>query len=620
MFADQVGIADYQDVVLKSRSEDALGDWTFAHIAFPEFPPDNNAYFKLIRSRSWLFRRIPPDHFKSLAFALRESAKIFISRLVNEILARNPAIVGCSSTFCQHVASLALLRRVKELAPHVVTLLGGANCETVMGKVSHQSFPWVDYVVSGEADDLIAPLTRAILKHGRDIDPADLPEGVFAPVHRHAGYPSIGNGSLDDLPRAGLQSLEDRPLPNYDDYFRTLSESSNLRDIVKPGITVETSRGCWWGHRKGCTFCGLNGRGKTYRVKPAEQALREFELLRERYHVNRIEVVDNIMDMRYLKTLIPRLKFVRPPYSLFYETKSNLKKRHIREMRQAGILWIQPGIESLHSKVLALMNKGCEAWRNVQLLKWCRQFGMRVVWSLLYDFPGEQDAWYDEMAQMAPLLAHLNPPAGLVPIRYDRYSHYHENAERYGLKLIPAEPYSYVYPVAPKDLNDLVYFFDEEGRENVRASEVLTILLLRQGIENLRRERVRWATDFWSGNRPVLSMKVSSDEVIIRDTRPIAVESSYVLGAAEREMFLACDQAPSLAAVVRSLMENGFTHAEIEVARTSLLERKLLLEIDGRLLALAVREPVPELPSPEEFPGGFVDLAQCNTASEKATA
>jgi hypothetical protein len=45
MFADRIGMADYGDVVARSRPQEAFGDWTFAHSAFPDFEPDNMAYF-----------------------------------------------------------------------------------------------------------------------------------------------------------------------------------------------------------------------------------------------------------------------------------------------------------------------------------------------------------------------------------------------------------------------------------------------------------------------------------------------------------------------------------------------------------------------------------------------
>jgi magnesium-protoporphyrin IX monomethyl ester (oxidative) cyclase len=47
---------------------------------------------------------------------------------------------------------LALLRIIKEKNPDIITLLGGANCEASMGQAAKRNFPWIDFVVSGEAD------------------------------------------------------------------------------------------------------------------------------------------------------------------------------------------------------------------------------------------------------------------------------------------------------------------------------------------------------------------------------------------------------------------------------------------------------------------------------------
>ena len=88
-------------------------------------------------------------------------------RRARRVLATGARVVGCTSTFEQHVASLALLRRIRELDPDVVTMLGGANCETVMGETTHRCFPWVDFVVSGEADGLVSGLCRLALDRPR---------------------------------------------------------------------------------------------------------------------------------------------------------------------------------------------------------------------------------------------------------------------------------------------------------------------------------------------------------------------------------------------------------------------------------------------------------------------
>ena len=72
---------------------------------------------------------------------------------------------------------------------------------------------------------------------------------------------------------------------------------------------------------------------------------------------------------------------------LFYEVKANLKKAQVRLLRDAGVRVIQPGIESFSSNVLARMRKGVKGLQNIQLLKWCKEFGITPHWNLLWGFP-----------------------------------------------------------------------------------------------------------------------------------------------------------------------------------------------------------------------------------------
>ena len=69
--------------------------------------------------------------------------------------------------------------------------------------------------------------------------------------------------------------------------------------------------------------------------------------------------------------------------------KANLTREQVRLLADAGVRHIQPGIESLSDHVLALMKKGVTGLRNVQLLKWCKEYGIEVDWNILYGFPGE---------------------------------------------------------------------------------------------------------------------------------------------------------------------------------------------------------------------------------------
>ena len=203
--------------------------------------------------------------------------------------------------------------------------------------------------------------------------------------------------------------------------------------------------------------------------------LAEVHELEDRYGVSDFEAVDNILDMSYHKTLLPELAADTSTRRIFYEIKANVSRAQVAALVDAGIMWVQPGIESLHSEVLRLMDKGIQGWQNVQLLKWARELGLRLSWSILWGFPGEKDDWYEDMAEWLPALAHLPPPAATPRVRYDRYSVYHEQASQQGLILFPIGTLSLVYPAGPGDLDALAYFFTTEPNSGpLRIIQTLT--------------------------------------------------------------------------------------------------------------------------------------------------
>jgi len=600
LFAQEIGLHRHM-LITGTRPQDALGDWTFSQLVFPDFHPDSDGFIRRLIERNRMFRGCDTGELRDIMLSVRAAAGRFVDDLAGRLLDLRPAMIGCGSTYMQHLSSLALLKRIRELAPEIVTIMGGANCETVMGRTTHSLFPWVDYIVSGEADDLITPLVLAVRESGREVSLEGLPVGVFAPIHRTAGYPG---GTADGAPRATVASLDGLPVPDYDDYFRALGESP-FREKIMVSLPVETSRGCWWGEKSGCTYCSLNGRGKRFRSKPAAQVAGELESLYKRHGVYRFLAADNSLEMRYFRTLFPDLASAGLPYRIYYQLMSNLSLQQIKTMRDAGLSWVWCGIESLHDRILAHMNKGCTSWRNVQFLKWCRREGVYVGWYLMCDFPGEDDGWYWEMARMLPLFSHLQPPWALARVRLDRYSRYHERPHEYGLQLKPSELYPHIYPFKPDVLADLVCFFEDEERSIDPRFEAL---LARPGILAASKAAAQWKLAFWSGSPPCLDMTVTESSIHVRDTRPVAVGSSFVLEGVEREVYLACDEAIGMRRLMNVLGSRGHGKDSVQAAVQTLLDRRLMVRLGGRLLALAVQEPIVALPERSEYPGGAVLL------------
>jgi magnesium-protoporphyrin IX monomethyl ester (oxidative) cyclase len=619
--AEEIGL-DIYTVFCNGFVEDLVGEWTFAGAAFPEFEPDHNAYFDLVlrrlATRLYLKDELGPayiEYVKLLMKDIRRQASVFVERVAEAVLALQPRIVGCSSTFQQHCASLALLRRIRSLAPEIITILGGANCEGPMGRATHQAFPWVDYVVSGEADELFGDFCENLLSQGRDLPLDQLPYGVFGPAHRCQQLRfSLGlNGTAPPAPRAMVHNLDQIPVPDFYDYFHTL-EGSALAPFVKPGLPVETARGCWWGQKHHCAFCGLNGHGMGYRSKSPERALSELDQLFGRHKLSRFQVVDNILDMRYLENLLPTLAARPEPYSLFYETKANLRREQLELLSASGVRAIQPGIESMNDTILKLLDKGNTTMMNIQLLKWALEQGIQVIWNFLVNVPGETEAQYQAMMTWLPLIAHLQPPGGTSRIRYDRFSPYQQRPADYGLRLKPCRTYGYVYPLPQESLAELACFFEDELAAHDPALGESRRVVNRPGLNALQNWLGEWSRRWRISRLPnktplVLSLVDAGDHLALTDTRPCAVAPTFKLEGLSAQVYRACDQALTPKALLQALQtQAGTTRSwdEVEPVVAELRTRKILLDLNGRLLSLAVKEPC--RPLLQEHPGGEVDL------------
>ncbi len=565
-YAERIGVERYERLGQATRAWFLmlLGEALFHRAAFPDFAfPEEEVLAFAAQSP-------PLDAFRSNFRDMQRLATEMVYDLAERIVAGRPRIVGCTSTFQQHIPSLALLRRIRQLDPSIVTMMGGANCETVMGISTHRNFPWVDIVVSGEADGLIVSLCKDLIAHGADL--TSPPHGVYAPLHRTQGYPQEA--------RASFQALDTLPYPHFDDYFRAL-QASPLQPAVRVGLPLETSRGCWWGAKHHCTFCGLNGGGLAFRRKSPQRALAEMFWMAERWGITSLEIVDNILDLRYLDTVIPELIASERDWNIFYEVKSNLRPAQMKAMAQAGIRSLQPGIESIDSRVLKLMDKGSRAWQQVQFLKFSREYGIQVSWNMLLDFPGEDPEWHRHTAELMPLLFHLEPPAGVVAIRYDRYSPYFEKRHQYGLNLLTHPMMEMLYPVSAEQAFDLCYHFQKE--KGTAWSHPIQARL-----HEIAQE---WRRAYYSGCE--LTVEDRDEELHFRDTRPCAVSAERRVSGVDRQTYLACQEATP----VRELPVDSLQR---------LLEQRLVVVLDERCLSLAVSASVAKGPLRVEFPGGHV--------------
>lgn len=614
LFMKEVGTDLYHLPRYDSRSN-LNGEWTFTGRAFPDAVPDHTPYlaraaeyFACANYESEAERREAGVALEDAYRHLHGRASEFVDRLAARICELSPRVVGCTSTFEQHVPSLALLRRLKEWAPEILTVIGGANAEGQMGLANLQAFPWLDVVFSGEADEAFPSLCRGLLQHGADIPLDELPDGALTRKWMQE------RADEAEVPRASVRDMEAVPVPDYDDYFETFRRCG-LEAALIPALTVEMSRGCWWGARRHCTFCGLNGEGMAFRSKSAERTLSELDTLSERYGTRRFMATDNILDMKYLRDVLPQMASSGRDYRMFIEIKANLRREQVQVLADAGVYWVQPGIEALHDDLLALMGKGSTAMINLQLLKYTREVGIFPAWNLLAGFPGEDDSWHEEAARLLHLVFHFAPPNKVFRIRFDRFSPYFSDAERFGLELAPFDAYQSLYPLPAELVTDLAYFFRDARTPHISYENVLSLDQSEQtpGLTSLRRGIGEWR-DAWKRygtTPPMLSFRSEGDALIFTDTRPCALQEQFVVRGLPRLLYEQCDPAIDERGLIRrvqSLTQGAYSPAQVVDALHGLVADQLVLEAHGRYLSLALPEGVPQLRPREESATGFIPL------------
>ena len=557
--AERTGSEFYLNLAYGLPSDSLVGEWFFADTIFgPEIPAEEEYLSKI------LARFLTDKQTMQSLLGARKMRHEFVETCARRIRAFNPRVVGFTTTFHQTCACLAVARRLKQLPHPPAIVFGGANCEGEMGQQLIRSFPWIDYVSTGEGDRAFPALLQRLLGNG---DGPPIPGILKQGVNTELTTPGA------------VMDMDSVPIPDYNDYFETLSHSS-IRSEIQECLLVETSRGCWWGAKHHCTFCGLNGATMAYRSKSPERVLEEVEFLTRTYGLKRIECVDNILDTRYLETLFPALIHRRLDLDLFYEVKANLRYEQLATLRAAGVRSIQPGIESFSTEVLRLMKKGSTALQNLQLLRWCQELEVGVAWNILAGFPGESPSEYERMASLVPLLVHLTPPVGCTPFRLDRFSPFFTRPQEFGLSRIrPSRAYYYAFPLGKRELAKLAYFFEFDYPAGVEPAAYLNPL--RNEVNGWRHLHMEERT------RPRLDAWLKEDTILISDDRACAVKSSHELSGSAAAVYLLCDTARSFAGLTRELA-GEVDSAEVREALLKLLAAKLMVEMDGHYLSLAV--------------------------------
>ena len=569
-FAHKIGVPLYE-MICEKRA--LFGEWIFSYLLFrdnpkrTEYPRVFKPVFEQVAQESGQ----PISYFDEMA---TRTAPQFLTWAMTAIDWGQYKLVGFTSTFDQNVASLTLAKLIKDLYPHVKIVFGGANYDGEMGLEYFRAFPFIDYVVVGEGEEVFPQLVSHVLE-GK---PESVPNGVIFREKdqiRFTPNPPL----FADFAKTGP--------PDYDDYYHLLAELGDAAQGLDRILLYEGSRGCWWGEKHHCTFCGLNAQSMKFRAKSPDQAAREMTALSSRYDTTRFRLVDNIIDMKYVENLFGQFAAAHCDLDVFIETKSNLQKSQIRTLAVGGVKCMQPGLESLSLTQLKAMDKGVTPMQNIICLKWSYYYRVAVSWNILLGFPGETNEDYRRQIDLLPSLFHLQAPEATGKFWLQRFSPYFTRPHEYGVRITgPGMAYEYVYDAARVDLMKVAYDFEYE-LDNWPVDPHLYQELVSLVEEWQRRAR--------GSDRPFLYYSKAMDFVTVYDGRDPQAPTRQRFDWPAAGIIEACNEAAKSPDQIRAALKEvkrGIALSDDELNDTLgiLTHRRILYEERGKYFTLAIPE------------------------------
>lgn len=585
-FAGTMGLKNYQLVAHQKSLDPHIGEWLFAAQAWDGgFDMADDRFLEMAGDTPFMAWH-KHEAGRLLRMIRDVQVPLFLENAAAALLsAGHVEVVGFSCGFFQTNASLALIRHLKRLRPEIPIICGGTSFFGAMGRELMRAFDGIDAACLGEADGIVVPLFKALID-GRE------PENLAGLVYRDR-YGALHEGPSCQPACAGV--LEENPFPDFDEYFEALhvgglDTDASFRSRVF--IPMQSSRGCWKGEKQHCTFCGLTDLGHGYRMMSAGRAAECIRHLLRRYPAKNITINDLILPKAYYRQLLPLLaedtEFKGA--SFWAEVQTTMPRRHVRMLAEAGFVFLQAGIESLSTHMLACMRKGVTAIKNVHFLKLCRTYNVHPMWCLLLRVPGERVADYRQMAALVPKIVHLAPPVwGGRVLEMQRFSPYFEQTGRWAVNIRPRPFYAALFPRDRVKLADVAYFFDADWldlpQDNGDRARLLAV--------------VKTWIDTWShaGPTPLPNLifeNLPDGGMVLTDTRCCDHHSVMRLSFAQASLYRAMNDPISRDSLARLPAAATLGETAFQKTLDALAGAGIVLQEKQRYLGLALPADTPE--------------------------
>ncbi|MBI2629672.1 B12-binding domain-containing radical SAM protein [Candidatus Pacearchaeota archaeon] len=296
--------------------------------------------------------------------------------LQEELVNKNPEIVGITSTSPTHKEALEVAKIVKQWKK--IPIIKGGPHETNCAETTIKNNPEIDYSVIGEGEKTIIELVKRISKR-------QSVKGLEGVVFREEGI-VINNGK-----RRLIQNLDTLPKPARDLFYLDKRFDSYYSAALfegKKSTSIMTSRGCQYS----CSFCSskVNWPGKI-RQRTPENVIQELEeLYSQGFRGFMFEDDMSIADKNWFLEFARQIKQKELQIEYSLQTRVDAIDEEIaKTLSDSGCIFIYFGIESGIQEILNRCRKKITIEQAEKAFKIIRQYKIRSMASIQFGLPGE---------------------------------------------------------------------------------------------------------------------------------------------------------------------------------------------------------------------------------------
>ncbi len=276
-------------------------------------------------------------------------------------------VFGLGTVCSTYPLTLRLAEALRLTHPEATIILGGPQA-SVVDVPTIKSFPFVDFVVRGEAEETLPLLLDAVSGRG---------DGV-----KHIRGITYRNGSevLRNPNAPVITDLDSLPLPAFHLY-------PHIRDCSY--APLEAGRGCPFA----CSFCSTNDFfRRRYRMKSPHVLVQQMNLVRERYGINSFDLIHDMFTVDR-KKVVAFCEAVEGSEQQFCWTCSArtdcVDDKLLSIMARAGCRGVFFGVDTGSEQMQQNINKGLSIREALLRIGHASRSKMNTTVSLITGFPEE---------------------------------------------------------------------------------------------------------------------------------------------------------------------------------------------------------------------------------------